>query len=112
MLLGLLVDVLAGVMSGPNCSFQAPVFENNTGGEPRVGQFFIAISPTTFSMAGEKGFSRQLESMLNALANEPGVRLPGVRRDEFRQQAEQNGVEVPQELIDRLEAFAAGGAQT
>jgi len=112
MLLALLVDVLAGVMSGPNCSFQAPGFENNTGGEPRIGQFFIAISPTTFSLAGEKGFSQKLETMLNALADEPGVRLPGIRRHEFRQQAEQNGVEVPQALIDRLEAFVASGAQT
>lgn len=45
MLLGLLVDVLAGVLSGPNCSFQAPVFKNMSGGEPKVGQFFIAVSP-------------------------------------------------------------------
>lgn len=108
MLLGLLVDVLAGLLGGPNCSFQAPIFENNTGGEPRIGQFFIAISPATFSLQGAEDFSQRLEAMLNALAHEPGVRLPGIRRDEFRQQAEQNGVEVPQELINRLEAFAAG----
>ena len=107
MLLGLLVDVLAGVVSGPNCSFQAPVFKNNTGGEPRVGQFFIAISPATFSQLSESGYSERVETMLTALANEPGVRLPGARRHEFRQEAKQNGVEVPQELLDRLEVFAA-----
>jgi (2R)-3-sulfolactate dehydrogenase (NADP+) len=107
MLLGLLVDVLAGVVSGPNCSFQAPVFKNNTGGEPRVGQFFIAISPSTFSSTGQEGYGERVEVMLSALANEPGVRLPGTRRQEFRRDAVQNGVEVPQELIDRLEAFAA-----
>jgi (2R)-3-sulfolactate dehydrogenase (NADP+) len=44
MLLGLLVDLLAGVLSGPHCSFQAPVFKNNTGGEPKVGQFFSRAS--------------------------------------------------------------------
>ncbi len=108
MLLGLLVDLLAGVVSGPNCSFQAPVFKNNTGGQPKVGQFFIAISPATFSPNGFEGYAQRLETMLTALANEPGVRLPGVRRHETRQDAEQNGVLVPQELIDRLEAFAAG----
>jgi (2R)-3-sulfolactate dehydrogenase (NADP+) len=108
MLLGLLVDVLAGVVSGPNCSFQAPVFKNNTGGEPRVGQFFIAISPATFSQQGAQGYAERVETMLTALASEPGVRLPGARRQEFKRAAEQNGVEVPQELIDRLEAFAAG----
>jgi len=107
MLLGLLVDLLAGVISGPNCSFQAPVFKNNTGGEPKVGQFFIAISPDTFSPSGFEGYGQRLETMLAALAGEPGVRLPGVRRHDSRHDAEQNGVIVPQELIDRLEAFAA-----
>ena len=108
MLLGLLVDLLAGVLSGPNCSFQAPVFKNNTGGEPKVGQFFIAISPNTFSPSGFEGYAERLETMLTALASEPGVRLPGIRRHDSRRDAEQNGVVVPQELIDRLEAFAAG----
>jgi len=108
MLLGLLVDILAGVVSGPNCSFQAPVFKNNTGGKPRVGQFFIAISPDSFSQSETSGYEARLEIMLTALANEPGVRLPGARRDEFRKKAEQEGVEVPLELITRLETFAAG----
>lgn len=112
MLLGLLVDILAGVVSGPNCSFQAPVFKNNTGAEPRVGQFFIAISPATFSQSGSQGYSERIETMLTALANESGVRLPGARRHQFRRDAEQNGVEVPQELIDRLENFAAGVEST
>jgi (2R)-3-sulfolactate dehydrogenase (NADP+) len=112
MLLGLLVDVLAGVVSGPNCSFQAPVFKNNSGGEPRVGQFFIAISPETFSQPNQQGYGDRVEAMLNALADEPGVRLPGARRHEFRQEAEQSGVEVPQDLIDRLESFAASGEST
>jgi (2R)-3-sulfolactate dehydrogenase (NADP+) len=109
MLLGLLVDILAGVVSGPNCSFQAPVFKNNTGGEPRVGQFFIAISPASFSQSETSGYDTRLEIMLTALANEPGVRLPGARREEFRKRAEENGVEVPVELIKKLETFAAGG---
>jgi len=105
MLLGLLVDLLAGVLSGPNCSFEAPVFKNNTGGEPKVGQFFIAISPATFTL-GEDVYGERLESMLAALAAEPGVRLPGERRHEFRRRAEAEGVKVPVELIERLEAFA------
>ncbi|MDH5354658.1 MAG: Ldh family oxidoreductase [Gammaproteobacteria bacterium] len=108
MLLGMLVDLLAGVLSGPNCSFQAPVFKNNTGGEPKVGQFFIAIDPGSFAPGGDEAYAQRIETMLSALANEPGVRLPGVRRHDSKQNAEKNGVVVPQELIDRLEAFAAG----
>ena len=82
------------------------MFKNNSGGEPRVGQFFIAISPETFSPQGLEGYSERLETMLTALAREPGVRLPGFRRHEARHNAENNGVVVPQELIDRLEVFA------
>jgi LDH2 family malate/lactate/ureidoglycolate dehydrogenase len=45
--------------------------------------------------------------MLSALANEPGVRLPGARRHEARLRAETEGVEVPLELLEKLEGFAA-----
>jgi (2R)-3-sulfolactate dehydrogenase (NADP+) len=107
MLLGLLVDILGGVLSGPNCSFQAPVFKNNTGGEPKVGQFFIAISPGGFTPGGDNAYSERLETMLSALAAEPGVRLPGARRHESRLRAETEGVEVPFELLEKLEGFAA-----
>ena len=106
MLLGLLVDVLAGVLSGPNCSFQAPVFKNNSGGEPKVGQFFIAVSPGDITPGGDNTYSERVETMLAALAAEPGVRLPGARRHEFRKQAAASGIEVPQSLIDKLEEFA------
>jgi (2R)-3-sulfolactate dehydrogenase (NADP+) len=106
MLLGMLVDLLAGVLSGPNCSFEAPVFKNNTGGEPRVGQFFIAISPGTFTPGGDAAYAGRIESMLGALAAGPGVRLPGERRHAFRLRVETEGVKVPRELLDRLEKFA------
>jgi LDH2 family malate/lactate/ureidoglycolate dehydrogenase len=44
--------------------------------------------------------------MLTALADEPGVRLPGARRHESRLQAETVGLTVPIELIEKLEGFA------
>jgi (2R)-3-sulfolactate dehydrogenase (NADP+) len=107
MLLGLLVDLLAGVLSGPNCSFEAPVFKNNSGGEPKVGQMFIALAPGNFTPGGDHAYVERLETMLAALAAEPGVRLPGARRHEFRLRAETDGIEVPLELLQKLEAFAA-----
>ncbi len=107
MLLGLLVDLLAGVLSGPNCSFQAPVFKNNTGGEPKVGQFFIAVSPGTMTPGGDSGYHDRVEAMLGALTAEPGVRLPGARRHEFRARAAEIGIEVPLSLIEKLQGFAA-----
>ncbi len=107
MALGLLVDLLAGVLSGPNCSYTAPVFKNNTGGEPRVGQLFLALSPERLTAGGAAAYADRLEAMLAALVAEPGVRLPGDRRHAFRVDAERDGVAVPVALIDKLEAFAA-----
>ena len=101
-LLGLLVDVLAGALAGPNCSFNAPMFKNNEGSYPAVGQFFIAISPGRFSPDEPNQFAGRLEAMLDALVGEPGVRLPGDRRIACQHKAQSEGVEVPQDLYDKL----------
>ena len=105
MLLGLLVDVLGGVLAGPNCSFEAPVFKNNTGGKPLVGQTFIAIDPSTACSVGQEGFSERLEHMLTALASLPDVRIPGDRRLQCQKQAQAVGVTVPDDLLERLRSF-------
>ncbi len=105
LLLGLLVDVLGGVLSGPNCSFQSSPFKNNEGGKPRVGQFFIALSPERFGLGDFTSYAERLEVMLQALAQEPGVRLPGADRDAFRQNAQENGIAVPNVLLDKLNAY-------
>ncbi len=107
MLLGLLVDLLGGVLGGPHCSFQAPVFKDNTGGEPKVGQMFIGLAPGSFTPGGDHAYAERVETLLAALAAEPGVRLPGLRRHEFRVRVETEGVEVPRGLIDTLEEFAS-----
>ena len=104
-LLGMLVDVLAGTLAGPNCSFVAPMFKNNEGTYPAVGQFFLGIAPSQFLQDNPEQFSTRLEQMLAALSHEPGVRLPGERRHSFRQQAETRGVEVPIDLYEKLVAL-------
>ncbi|MBT8434572.1 MAG: Ldh family oxidoreductase, partial [Gammaproteobacteria bacterium] len=66
----------------------------------------IAIAPGSFTPGGDSAYTQRLDALLNALANEPGVRLPGARRHEARLHAETEGVEVPLELLEQLEAFA------
>ena len=104
-LLGLLVDVLAGALAGPNCSFKAPMFKNNEGTYPAVGQFFLAVSPKGFGVDNPNQFADRLEDMLAALVNEPGVRLPGGRRQDCRNKADSAGVHVPTELYEKLLSF-------
>jgi (2R)-3-sulfolactate dehydrogenase (NADP+) len=102
-LLAMLVDILCGGLAGPNFSFQASSFTNNEGGPPDVGQFFLAVDPST--LAGP-GFARHLETMLHALAEDDGVRLPGERRYANRERARQRGIDVPNQLVQRLESYA------
>ena len=42
-----------------------------------VGQLFVALAPDTL---GTADFSAGLEEMLVAMTDEPGVRIPGMRR--------------------------------
>lgn len=102
--LGLMVDILAGVLTGSNCSYEAPMFADEEGGPPNVGQSIIAISP---EFVGDN-FAAHLAEMLNALTagDDNAVRLPGDRRAQNRAKHEQYGVEVPQSLLDQIAALS------
>ena len=103
--LGLMVDVLAGVLTGSNCSYEASMFANTEGGPPNVGQTIIAIDPAFFG----DGFVPHLETMFSALTEGNEVRIPGERRGAERLKHEAEGVEVPETLLEQIETLAAGG---
>ncbi len=96
--LGLMVDMLAGVLTGSNCSFEASMFANEEGGPPNVGQTIIAIDPAFLS----EHYSSHLESMFDALTTDNEVRIPGERRANLRSHHTEHGVEVPQHLLDLI----------
>ena len=102
----LLVDVMSGGVAGSNFSFEASGFGGTVGGPPDVGQVVLAIDPTATMGAG---FVDRIEVVLQALSAEPGARLPGDRRLEQRRRAATAGVEVPDDLMAVLEAYAANG---
>ncbi|MEM7532093.1 MAG: Ldh family oxidoreductase [Chloroflexota bacterium] len=100
--LGLMVEVLAAGLTGGNWAHDAPMFANNEGGPPTVGQVFIAIDP---SKTGGDALATRMEALVGMILAEEGVRLPGDRRHQARADAEAHGVDVPDELIARIEAF-------
>jgi (2R)-3-sulfolactate dehydrogenase (NADP+) len=102
--LALLVDIMAGGVTGSNFSFEASGFSGNEGGPPNVGQVILAIDPG--ATTGDD-FVGRLEIELAAMTAQPGVRLPGDRRLANRQNAEVNGVEVPADLMAVLERWTA-----
>jgi len=51
-----------------------------------------------------------VETLVAAMLDEPGVRLPGARRLEQREKARAAGVLVPEELLKRIRTLAGEAA--
>ena len=104
--LGLLVEILAAGLSGANWGIDSSSFGDDTGGPPGVGQTFIAIDATR----GSAEVVERVEQLVGVLASEDGVRMPGDRRHAARREAEQNGVDVADELLAQINAMGNGGS--
>ena len=98
--IGLLVEILAAGMTGGNWAFDSSQFADNEDGPPSVGQLFIAIAP---SKVGGDDYLTRVESLVERLEGQDGVRLPGAKRAANRVSAELHGVAVPADLIARIE---------
>ncbi len=72
-----------------------------------MGQMFIALAPETFTGigTGPGALSERLETMLSALGEDDGVRLPGNSRHACREQAATRGIAVPADLLARLQSY-------
>jgi (2R)-3-sulfolactate dehydrogenase (NADP+) len=100
--IALIVEILAAVLTGASLSFQASSFADNQGGPPRTGQFFITLAPEVF-LGGQ--FAPRLEQLLDEVASEPSVRLPGQKRVAARARAAGEGISVPSALHARIQAL-------
>ena len=98
----LVVEILAAALTNSNFGFEASSFFDADGEPPGVGQFLIAIDPAAFSNGQ---FEQRMETLLSAIAKQTGVRLPGDRRLQLRQQAERDGIELDTELYQEISAL-------
>ena len=95
--ISLMVELLSAGLLGENFSFEAAQTDNKDGAPPRGGEFVLALSPQVF--AGDswrehsRGFVERLQSM-------PGVRLPGARRHQNRQDASSR--QIPAATIQKI----------
>ncbi len=105
--LALLVDIMSGGVAGSNFSFEASGFGGMAGGPPDVGQVILAIDPT--ATMGD-GFVDRIETELNALDAEDGVRLPGAARLASRAHTAEHGVAVPADLMALITDYAQHGS--
>ena len=103
----MMVEILATCLTGANFGYEASTFFNAEGPPPRVGQFFLAIAPDAM---GSDGFADRVEALAGAILDQPGTRLPGVRRFAARLQSQQDGVTLPEALHADIARRAEGGA--
>jgi (2R)-3-sulfolactate dehydrogenase (NADP+) len=99
--LALMVEMLAAGLTGSNFGFEASSFLNAEGDSPGVGQLIIAIDPSFFS--GE-GFAERTETLVGAILEQPGTRLPGDKRIEKRKVREMSQkITISKDLYKKIE---------
>jgi LDH2 family malate/lactate/ureidoglycolate dehydrogenase len=109
--LALLVEVLSAVLSGSGMGPQVSGTFRSSDRASDAGHFFLAIDPNAFA----PGFAERMERLVTEIRAvepiDPGrpVRLPGDRRRLERTRRMDNGVELPEELVEELRALGFGG---
>jgi (2R)-3-sulfolactate dehydrogenase (NADP+) len=101
--LALMVEVLAGGLTGARFAYESSSFFDTEGPPPETGQLIIALSPETL---GGPAATERLAGLAATIEREPGARLPGARRLQCRREAAQRGLDIPQELLDEIGALA------
>ena len=75
--ISLMVELLAGAMTGCRLSAEVPPLKT-TDGEPHdLGQFYVVVDPNSYSGAG---FYDRLAALGKSINSQPGARLPGSGR--------------------------------
>ena len=93
---------MAAGLTGANWSYDAPLFNNNEGGPPRTGQFFIAFNPDLF---GKERFNRRILELFKAILNQDGTQLPCDERVAARKETRERGVDVDITLLTKLKNY-------
>lgn len=108
--LSLLVEGLAGALSGARILTEIPHFLNDLDAPSGYGQFFLALDIAHFM--DPAAFAARVDGMIDILkASRPaeghdGVRIPGERSHALRTQRLRDGIPVPPDVLAQLDALA------
>ena len=101
--LALMIEVLAGALTGSNFSYQAASFFNTSGKPPHLGQMMMMIDPAVFAPDALIRIGEMAAEVL-----EDGARLPGGERIKRRQNAEAKGLDIDGTLINEIRSIIDG----
>ena len=91
-MLALVVELLCCALTGAHLGFEADSFFNDAGNRPKIGQAFLVIDPG--ALAGEAAYGERVETLVAEMLKDPGVRLPGARRNALADKAAMEGVDI------------------
>ena len=101
-MLALVVELLVTAVIGARFGFEASTFFQDEGNRPGIGQAFVVVAPD--ALAGSDAYLDRIEVLVDEMRRDPGVRLPGARREALRRTAERDGVEVAAAMLAQLQA--------
>jgi len=104
-MLALAIELFVTALSGAAMGFEASSFFVDEGNRPRIGQAFLAIDPD--ALAGNNTYHERVETLVRAMLEDPGVRLPGERRNALAASAGREGVMLSDSLLGQLRQLAA-----
>lgn len=94
--IGLLVEILAGALSGSNLSAHIPPLKTPEGPPHDIGQHYLVIDPSAHA---DGAFIDRLQQLAELVAEQPGARLPGAGKQPVSE------VEVDPDLWERCQAL-------
>jgi (2R)-3-sulfolactate dehydrogenase (NADP+) len=103
-MLALVVELLCCALTGAALGFEADSFFSEEGNQPRIGQAFLIIDPE--ALAGRAVYLERVETLIAKMLEDEGVRLPGARRSRLERAARDEGVDIPDALLEKIRALA------
>ena len=104
-MLALMFELICAALTGSAIGPEADSFFAEQGNRPRIGQAFIAIDPE--SLAGRDTYLERVETVVTAMLEDEGVRLPGARRFAAVRAAREGGIDVPDDLLAQIEKLCS-----
>jgi len=102
--LAMMVEILAATVNGANYGYEASSFFDPDGPAPSIGQTFILLDVQRFNAS----FANQVQALCAFILEQPGTRVPGMRRFETRAKSRIQGINLPDNLYDKLYNLACG----
>jgi (2R)-3-sulfolactate dehydrogenase (NADP+) len=100
-MLALAFELVCAALTGAAIGSEADSFFVEQGNKPRIGQAFLAIDPS--ALAGTETYLERVETVVRAMLAEEGVRLPGAKRFAAEKRLAQEGIDVPDDLMAKIE---------